>query len=947
VIGTTVGHYRIVGRLGEGGMGVVYQAEDTRLGRQVALKFLPPELAGTPEMLERFRREARLASSLNHPNICTVHDLGEHDGHQYIVMELLDGRTLKEEIAHGAPPFDRALELAIEIADALDAAHASGVIHRDIKPANIFVTRRGHAKVLDFGIAKLAHGVPSSADADLARTTQEQATTLGTTLGTVSYMSPEQARGAELDGRTDLFACGIVFHEMTTRALPFSGPTPMTIFEALLTRTPPPPSSLNPAIPAEFDRIVSKALEKNPELRYQTAADLRADLKRLRSSDTHGTGRSAPAFAEGSGGYAIARSASGGGSVLGDRISWKPVAAAAAVIAATIAGVLFYSTRPRAFSERDSVVIADFTNTTGEAVFDDTLKEALDVQLRQSPYISVLPEQRVQGTLRLMGRRPDEKLTRDIARDLCQRTASKAMIGGAISQLGTSYVISLDTTNCRTGDTIEKTQIQAASKDQVLKALGDAAAQLRRKLGESLASMEKYDAPIQGATTGSLDALKSYSLAMITRRKQGDNASVPLFRQALELDPDFAIAHARLSTVYGNLGELSRSREEIVKAYALRGRVSEPERLYITARYAQTVEGSAQQTIDTYVVWTQTYPNDFVPHSNLAGMYANRGDYEKAISEYRNAIRLAPDEPLPYGNLAGNYTQLRKFDEARAVLDDALARGMDSYSIHSGLYTVAFLRNDPAEMARQVEAARRFPDGFQILPNEATSAMYYGQLMLAKELIAQYASELASRTGLKGASATAWSNLAQVSALYGDAASTRASARTALDMERNVATQLNAAFALAIIGDVAQARALVGAVTGMPEAATEDAQRGLKLIAGVIAWRSGGGTGAMPPPRDDNDMGGIFAVGICNLDVGSPEVAAQKFKQVMDWKYSSTSALFSIAPLFYGRALVKLGKTDEGRAAYEKFFENFRTADAGLPVLVAAKREYARLKPPS
>jgi hypothetical protein len=468
VIGTTVGHYRILNRLGEGGMGVVYRAEDTRLGRQVALKFLPPELAADAAALDRFRREARVASSLNHANICTLHDIGEHGGQQFLVMELLDGRTLKEEIARGPLSFDRALHFATEIADALVAAHAS-IVHRDIKPANIFITRGGHAKILDFGIAKLQS--PATSDAGETRAAQEHATTLGTTLGTVAYMSPEQARGEELDGRSDLFSCGIVFYEMTTRTLPFTGPTPMAIFEALLTKTPPPPSTLNAAIPAAFDRLMSKALEKNVDLRYQTAADLRADLKRLQIGDAHETERIASG---GAGASANLQRTGRSATTPAERLSWKPVAAAAAVGVATIAGIFFYSTRPRAFTERDSVVIADFTNTTGEAVFDDTLKEALDVQLRQSPYISVLPEQRVQGTLRLMGRRPDEKLTREVARDLCQRTASKAMIGGAVSQLGTSYVISLDATNCRTGDTIEKRRFRPARRCR-----GSAAAQAR------------------------------------------------------------------------------------------------------------------------------------------------------------------------------------------------------------------------------------------------------------------------------------------------------------------------------------------------------------------------------------------------------------------------------------------------------------------------------------
>jgi tetratricopeptide (TPR) repeat protein len=934
VVGATIGHYRILERLGEGGMGVVYRAEDLRLGRQVALKFLPEDLAADAEALARFHREARVASSLNHPGICTVYDVGEHEHRQYIVMELLDGRTLKDEIAGGRLTFDRALTLSLELADALDAAHATGIVHRDIKPANIFVTRRGQVKILDFGIAKLgAHA--GAADAALTRAAQEHPTRLGMTLGTVAYMSPEQARGVEIDARSDLFSSGVVFYEMTAGALPFPGANPIAIFEALLTRHPPPPSSLNPAIPPEFDRIVAKLLEKDPEMRYQTAADLRGDLKRLkRTSDT-----AQATIAEREPPAAVVREAKRRG------VPWKAVAGAAALVAATAIGVLVYASRTRAFSERDAVVIADFANSTGEPVFDDTLKEALDVQLRQSPYLTVVPEQRVQTTLRLMGRGPDQPLTREVARDLCERTASKAMLAGAISQLGTSYVISLDATNCATGDTIEKAQVQAASKDEVLKALGDAAGDLRRRLGESLASIAKYDAPIEVATTKSLDALKSYSLGLSTRRRQGDTPAIPFLRKAIEQDPDFALAHARLSTIYANLGESALARDEIQKAYALKDRVSEPERLYILARYYTTVEGSVAKTIDTYQLNIATYPKDFVARVNIAVAYSSRGEYDKAAQELKTAIDLAPDQPLPYLNLAGAYEQLGRLDDARTTLNAALARGMDSADVRAQLYQYAFFAHDPAEMNRQLEAARRMPDRFRLLQSQISIALFQGQLMLAKELTAQYASEVTSRTGFKGSASSTWSNVAQVAALFGDAPAARAAVRTALDIDTGIATRLNSAFALAAIDDAAQARTLLDEVARSPQASPEDVQRGITVVRGILAWRGGAGVDAVPPPKDDTDMGGIFVVGMCNLDAGSAEVAADRFRQVMDWQRPTISALYAIAPLYYGRALTKLGRIDEARAGYDRFFTAFKNADTSLPILAAARREYGKLKP--
>jgi len=980
MVGKTISHYRILEVVGAGGMGVVYKAQDVRLGRFVALKFLPEDYADDPQLRERFQREARAASALNHPNICTVHDIEEDQGRVYIAMEFLDGRTLRERIKSGPLNVGEVLDIAIQVTSGLDAAHAEGIIHRDIKLANIALTTSGRVKILDFGLAKqtkVARPALVGAGAEPQPSEDSQLTSGLAALGTAAYMSPEQALGKPLDNRTDLFSFGIVLYEMATGQAPFRGDTTGELFLAIVQEPPPPPMEINPDVPPELQRIIGKCLEKKREDRYQSASEMRADLGSLRRhlrdsaaivasnvddedevvapiENTPGDTHNAEAASKNIhdlqkpiGATALAAKA---------RSVWKIAAVISAVLVLSIvAGFLYFYSRPTAaLAQQHRIVLADFVNTTGETIFDDTLRQAVSLDLAQSPFLSVLPDRRVAAILKQMDRPTNQRLTQEMAREVCLRSNSTAMVVGAIKQAGSGYEVRLKALACADLATIASIDAEAKGRNAVLQAIHKADGQLRRKLGESLPSIAKFNRPLAEATTSSLEALQAYSEGVSSAMHAGATASIPHLERATHLDPNFAQAYEMLGLSLYSLSQRDSAGQYLQRAYELRNRVSENERMHIEVSYYFNVTADIDKAVAIALEWSRMYPNEVSPRIRIALAHMDRGEYDEAVRWLLDAKQINPENTSLYTDLMVTYMALGQLDEAKAIFDEAMERKLDSEPLRLDRYAVAFLQGDEAAMQEQLAFSKGKP-GYedQFLNYESNVPAFSGRLAAARELSLR-AIEAASKIGDQERYAQYAGEVMWREAEVGNAPLARTWLNQALQASNSQFMKGWAALVLARIGDNGAAeklaselerqspndailqRSTLPTVRALVELNRNNPEKALELLGKTPPYDMG--------PGPYSALQAVYVRGLAYLKAGKGREATVEFQKLLQHRGlidpSITGALVHVQ---LARAYAMSGNTDAARTEYQNFLALWKDADPDVPVLKQAKAEYAKL----
>lgn len=970
-----ISHYRILERLGAGGMGEVYLAEDLKLGRKIAIKVLSEEYTTSKDRLKRFEQEASAASALNHPNILTIYEVGDDAGRHFIATEYIDGVTLRRKLALDPLATRDILDIAVQVAAALEEAHGAGIVHRDIKPDNIMIRRNGIVKVLDFGLAKLTETSTDRTSPDAEASTRVLVhTDAGVVMGTSHYMSPEQARGKPVDARTDIWSLGVVMYEMVTGRTPFEGETSTDVIVAIAQKEPPAIARFAPDVPAELDWIIMKALRKEKDERYQTIKELITDLRRLKQKQEFEvelersvapdsftrSGITAPPAAKTITDKVLptaAKSATHLSSaeyiVEGIRRHKIGAALIAGVFAlGVVAAIFLYFNKAQALTDKDTVLLSDFVNTTGETVFDGTLKQALSVQLSQSPFLNIFPDERVREALRYMNRSADDRVTREVGLEICRRQGLKALLTGSISSLGSHYVLTLEALNAQTGDSIAREQVEAESKEKVLTSLGTAAANLREKLGESLSSIKQYNVEIEQATTASLEALKAYSMGNEERGRGRANESLVLYERAVELDPNFAMAHARIGVFYGNQGQFELAKQYVQKAYDLRDRVSERERLYILEKYYNYITGEIPKVIETLQASTRLYPNDYIPHNNLALQYLLVGRHEDAMKEAQASLRLSPSNISSLENLIASFLALGRFDEAEAITNQESVAHPEADGPHFNKLIFSYLRRDWTGINAEVEWSR----GKSVEPDFVSALAYihfsFGQVGKAEAEVRK-ALAIYLKDNRKENYSQTLLDFAGSQVLIGNCQEAKQNVKTALEVSRGRIALTVAALVLAACNDTGQAELLIDEVLKQYPLDTPTVDVAIPLVRAVMERNRGNSEQALQilEPVRQYDMSFLSGTrsnyfrGQLYLDLRKGAEASKEFQKIIDQRgVDIFSPARSLAYLGLARAAAISGDAATSRKAYQDFFALWRDADGDLAILAQARKEYEQLK---